>query len=109
MTPSTVHCCIGVEDATGSPRLQLLTVEVLNRTTARIVLAGELQSRYENLTVETSHDQKTWKQQESEGLLVQGLEPGRTYYLRVKSGSMVSNAVETSLPTSESQPSETGR
>jgi len=109
MTRSPVRCCIGVEDATGSPRLQLLTVEVLNRTTARLVLAGEMQSRYENLTVETSHDQKTWKQQESQGLLVQGLEPGRTYYLRVKSGSMVSNAVETSLPASESQNTETGR
>jgi hypothetical protein len=109
MTRAPVHCCIGVEDATGSPRLQLLTVEVLNRTTARLVLAGELQSQHENLTVETSHDQKTWKQQESQGLLVQGLEPGRTYYLRVKSGSMISNAVETSLPTSESQHSGTGR
>jgi hypothetical protein len=68
-----------------------------------------MQSRQENLTVESSHDQKTWKQQESQGLLVQGLEPGRTYYLRVNSGSIVSNAVEVSLPTSESQHSATGR
>lgn len=97
----------GVEDATGSPHLQLLTVEVVNRTTLRLGLAGELQYHHENLTVETSQDQKTWKQQDAQGLLVPGLEPGRTYYLRVKSGSMVSNIVEVSLPTTEPQHSGT--
>ena len=91
------------------PHLQLLNIEVVNSTTARLVLAGEPQSKHENLTVEASDDQKTWKHQDSEGLLVQGLEPGLTYYLRVKSGSMVSNAVEVSLPTSETQQSGTGR
>jgi hypothetical protein len=82
---------------------------VLNKTTGRLVLAGDPQSRHENLTVEISYDQKTWKQQESQGNLVKGLEPGRTFYLRVKSGSMVSNAIEVSVPTSESQHSGTGR
>lgn len=108
-TLSLVHCYTGVEEVTGSPHLQLLTVEIANRTTAQLRLAGELQSRHENLTVETSQDQKTWKHQEAEGLLVQGLEPGRTYYFRVKSGSMVSNAVEVSLPTIETQHSGAGR
>jgi hypothetical protein len=103
-----VLCHTGVEDATGSPHLHLLTVEVVNRTTARLGLAGELQYRHENLTVETSQDQKTWKQQDTQGLLVPGLEPGRTYYFRVKSGSMISNIVEVSLPTTESQHSGTG-
>jgi hypothetical protein len=82
---------------------------VLNKTTGRLVLAGDPQSKHENLTVEISYDQKTWKQQKSQGNLVQGLEPGRTYYVRVKFGSMVSNAVEVSLPTSESQHPGTGR
>jgi hypothetical protein len=98
-----------VEDAAGSPHLQLLTVEVVNRTTVRLGLAGDLQSRHDNLTVESSLDQKTWQRQEDRGLLVQGLEPGRLYYLRVKGGNMVSNAVEVTLPTNGTQRFGTGR
>jgi hypothetical protein len=95
-------------EVTASPHLQLLTVETLNRTAVRLGLAGEPQSRHENITVEVSLDQKTWKRQGAQGLVVQELEPGRTYYIRVKSGSMVSNAVEVSLPTSESQHTDRG-
>ncbi|XP_023718167.1 putative epidermal cell surface receptor isoform X3 [Cryptotermes secundus] len=93
----------GIEDAAGSPHLQLLTVEIVNRTTVRLGLAGDLQSRHDNVTVESSLDQKTWKRQDAKGLLVQGLEPGRSYYLRVKGGNVVSNAVEVTLPTNGTQ------
>lgn len=93
---------------TGSPHLQLLTLEIVNTTTVRLGLAGEPQFHHENITVEASLDKKTWKRQDSQGLLVQGLEAGRTYYFRVKSGSMVSNAVEVSMPTTDSQHSGTG-
>jgi hypothetical protein len=99
----------GIEDAAGTPHLQLLTVEVLNRTTVRLGLAGDLQSRRDNITVESSLDQKTWKRQEAKGLLVQGLEPGRSYYLRVKGGNVVSNSVEVTLPTNGTQRYGTGR
>jgi hypothetical protein len=89
--------------------MQLLTAEVVNRTTVRLGLAGDLQSRHENITVESSLDQKTWKRQDTKGLLVQGLEPGRSYYLRVKGGNMVSNAVEVTLPQNGTQRPGTGR
>ncbi|XP_021921716.1 putative epidermal cell surface receptor isoform X2 [Zootermopsis nevadensis] len=95
------------EEMTGSPHLQLLTLEIVNTTTVRLGLAGEPQFHHENITVEASLDKKTWKRQDSQGLLVQGLEAGRTYYFRVKSGSMVSNAVEVSMPTTDSQHSGT--
>jgi hypothetical protein len=84
-------------------------VEIVNRTTVRLGLAGETPSRDENITVEASLDKKTWKPQEAQGLLVHGLEAGRNYYIRVKSGSMISNAVEVSMPTTESQHSSTGK
>ncbi|XP_069671926.1 putative epidermal cell surface receptor isoform X2 [Periplaneta americana] len=93
----------GVEEATPTPHLQLLTVDVVNKSAVRLGLAGEPQPHHENITVETSLDQKTWKRQESQGLVVMGLEPGHTYYIRAKSGSMVSNAVEVSLPAIDSQ------
>lgn len=98
----------GIEDAAGSAHLQLLTVEIVNRTTVRLGLTGDLQSRHQNITVESSLDQKTWKRQDAKGLLVQGLEPGRSYYIRVKGGDMVSNAVEVTLPINGTQRPGTG-
>jgi hypothetical protein len=84
-------------------------VEIVDRTTVRLGLAGEPQSRHENITVEASLDNKTWKRQEAQGLLVKGLESGRTYYIRVKSGNVVSNAVEVSIPATDYKNSLAGK
>ncbi|PSN34747.1 hypothetical protein C0J52_21325 [Blattella germanica] len=81
----------GVEDVTTAPNLQLLILEIVNETSVRLALAGEPQAHHDNITVEASLDRKTWTKQESQGLAVTGLQPGRTNFLRVKSGNLVSN------------------
>lgn len=103
---TVVRCDVTLEDhdtsETGaedhmSPSLQLLTAEVVNASAVRLSLVGDVPI---NVTVEASMDQEVWKPHPSEGLVVVGLEPGRTY-LRATSGQAVSNAVEIVLPTAK--------
>ena len=86
-----------------------MVADILNQTSVRLELTGEHQGHHENIMIESSLDQKTWTAQKSQGLMVVGLEPGRTYYLRAKSGNVISSTAVVTLPPAQSQPTGAGK
>lgn len=87
----------GAEEAM-SEQLRLKSADALNSTSAIIHFLGEPELE-SNLTAEVSEDQMKWNKTELDGVIVHGLQPGKTYYIRVMSGGMVSNDVTITLPT----------
>lgn len=107
---------MGLDEAAIAMRLQLVGAEAINSTAVRVT--GELP---ENATVEASLDGRLWLRQDAVreagaeagapggpattvGALIAALQPGRTYFIRLRLGGDVGNAVEVSLPASPTTP-----
>ena len=78
-------------------QIRLKSADALNSTSAIIHFLGEPELE-SNITAEISDDQVKWNRTKLDGVMVHNLEPGNTYYIRVVSGGMVSNAVVITLP-----------
>ncbi|KAL0269358.1 UNVERIFIED_CONTAM: hypothetical protein PYX00_007120 [Menopon gallinae] len=91
-----VNKITGTEE-TMSDQLRLKSADALNSTSAIIHFLGEPELE-SNLTAEVSEDQMKWNKTKLDGVIIHDLQPGKTYYIRVVSGGMVSNAVTITLP-----------
>ncbi|XP_072763556.1 putative epidermal cell surface receptor isoform X2 [Anoplolepis gracilipes] len=76
--------------------VHLIDVKVLNSTAVKLKMSVK---NLQNITVEFSHDNHVWRQQElnKDGIL-SNLEPAHVYYVRVINGSRAGPAIQVFLP-----------
>lgn len=89
----------GVDDMSKVTPLKLKSADAINTTSAIIHFLGEPELD-SDLSAEVSEDQMKWNKTALDGVMVHNLLPGKTYYIRVISGGVVSNAVSITLPKS---------
>ncbi|XP_039282712.1 putative epidermal cell surface receptor isoform X2 [Nilaparvata lugens] len=76
---------------------QLLSAIAVNSTSVKLNSSMKLSGK--NWSVEVSEDDTTWRPaMATQGSTVLGLEPGKTYHIRVKIDGKTSNAVSVTLP-----------
>ncbi|XP_034249590.1 putative epidermal cell surface receptor isoform X2 [Thrips palmi] len=101
---------MGGEEAALAMRLVLSGAEAINSTAVRLSLPSE--DVPENVTVEASLDGRLWRAQTvfhdaAAAPLLSGLQPGRTYFIRLRVGADMGSAVEVTLPPGLPAPSST--
>lgn len=92
----------GTEETTKDTQLRLKSADALNSTSAIIHFLGEPELE-SNLTAEVSEDQIKWNKTDLDGVIVHNLKPGKTYFIRIISGGVISNAVSITLPKNTPQ------
>ncbi|RZF38266.1 hypothetical protein LSTR_LSTR008989 [Laodelphax striatellus] len=80
-----------------SGEFQLLSAIAVNSTAVKLNSSTKLSGK--NWSVEVSEDEDAWKPaMATQGSTVLGLEPGKTYHIRVKIDGKTSNSVSATLP-----------